>query len=120
MCNYCKFEEIKTEAKRAGLQPWVRSRADEVEAMVGGTVVARFAELPDHCVCKEKVPRVVTCVTCEQVLDGGRCTNPMCPGYVEAPCERAWTTGETPARPVCWHHGCDWPDGATDCPEATS
>lgn len=24
---------------------------------------------------------IVTCVTCEQVLTGGRCTNELCPGY---------------------------------------
>jgi hypothetical protein len=24
----------------------------------------------------------VTCVTCEQVLTNGRCTNELCPGYV--------------------------------------
>ncbi len=82
MCNYCKFEKIKAEASRAGLQPWVRPVAGTaVEAMVGGSVVAKFASLPASCTCK--VLRVVTCVTCEQVLDGGRCTNPLCPGYVE-------------------------------------
>lgn len=25
---------------------------------------------------------IVTCVTCEQVLTGGRCTNGRCPGYM--------------------------------------
>ena len=27
--------------------------------------------------------RAATCVTCEQMLDGSRCTNPMCPGFVD-------------------------------------
>lgn len=50
-CNYCKFEDIKAEAKQAGLQPWVRDKNDGKEAMVGGSVVAWFMELPDHCCC---------------------------------------------------------------------
>ena len=27
--------------------------------------------------------RAATCVTCEQMLDGSRCTNPMCSGFVD-------------------------------------
>ncbi len=32
-------------------------------------------------------------------------------------CTRWWTTGETPVRPVCRRHGCDWPDASSRCPE---
>ena len=50
-CNYCKFEEIKSEAAQAGMQPWIRDKDGGVEAMVGSSVVAWFTELSESCRC---------------------------------------------------------------------
>lgn len=60
------------------------------------------------------VDGIVTCVTCEQVLDNGRCTNPLCPGYRPR-------TGECPncavtlaSKVVAHADGCEYQDEVTD------